>query len=160
MRRIPPKTPILKDPVDYDLILQERPWCQACGVSSQSAPFAPHCGGVPLSRHHIVKFKRSDDRTNILVLCHRDHQLAEGASIRDPRTRLLLPRLTLGICLSLKKLRDPREYDEARLTELYGRALPDLEPIPKFLLNAWASSSTRKRSGLGDRPEGSEWEEF
>lgn len=130
----------VKDKVFYDEYALERPWCEACGVSASRAPYHHHCGGVGLSRHHLVKFRRSDEATNLLVLCNRDHQLAEGILLRDPSTGLLLPKLTLGMCLSIKKARSPELLDLDRLAELYGQALPDFEPIPEFIEREWAMS--------------------
>lgn len=72
---------------------------------------------------------------NLLMLCGRDHDLAEGRSVR--RNGVLMPRLTLGVCLSLKRLHEPEEWDPERLARLLGENLPDLEPIPEFLFVEW-----------------------
>ena len=83
-----------------------------------------------LTVHHCVKWRRADEATNLLMLCMQCHDLAEGRNIRVDG--VLLPKLTLGVCLAIKKFREPDEYDEARLTELFGRRLPDLEPLPEW----------------------------
>ena len=136
----------VKDKELYDRYAMEHPYCQCCGVSASSAPFQEHCGGVGLSRHHIVKPGRSDEETNLFVCCYRDHSLCEGLMIRDTRTGELFPKLTLGIVLSLKKLRDQHSYNFGRLEELYGCALPDLEPIPQFLTDEWCNRHGSKTS--------------
>lgn len=121
----------VKDPVLYGRYVEDFPYCQACGLPLYAAVKQT----VSLTRHHIIKFRRSDERCNLLVLCSRDHDLAELRSVR--RGGLLLPKLTLGVCLSLKLLRTPDEYDAERLAELFGQALPDLEPVPQFLVDEW-----------------------
>lgn len=49
-------------------------------------------------------------------------------------TSPLLPKLTIGICLTLKFISDPAEYDPARLQELRSSRLPDPEPVPDIYL--------------------------
>lgn len=102
-------------------------FCQSCGIPQLQA-YRLHWPG--LSRHHIIKFKRSDEACNLLMLCQQCHDLAEMRAIRVDG--VLLPRLTIGICLMIKKVREPEAWDPVRLEELFGRRLPDLEPIPDF----------------------------
>ena len=127
----------VKDAALYRAFFEDHPYCAACGVPTGKAAFAPDCGGIGLSRHHIIRFKRSDEVCNLATLCSRDHNLAEGHQIRCEQTGLVLPTLTLGMVLSIKSERFPDEYDADRLAVLYGRALPDLEPIPEFLEASW-----------------------
>lgn len=123
----------------YDQFYLDHPYCMACGVPGSKAANQVHCGGVGLSRHHICKFGRSDEVCNIIVLCYRDHCLAEGLLIRDmdKQARELFPKLTLAIMLTIKIERYPDQCDPVRLEELYGSRLPDPEPIPAFLVADW-----------------------
>lgn len=121
-------------------------YCAACGLRG------------PITVHHILGGRdgRSDEACNLLALCWSPcHQLAEGLDVRfhDVRgvKRLsgnvaellagneptvddlpLMPKLTIGHCLTLKMRADPDEYDEVRLQELRGSRLPDPEPLPEF----------------------------
>jgi len=111
--------------------------CAACGRDG---------GAFGLSTHHIVKQGRAHEATNLLRLCvHPCHDLAEGLDVRGPaiegiippgiRVRSpgpLLPKITIGIALSMKLRCDPSEVDMARLQELRGSRLPGAEPIPEF----------------------------
>lgn len=105
--------------------------CLFCGVDRKLAPML--YGGVPCSVHHIIRSGRSDEACNEAFICGRCHDLVHDGNIRDPKTKELLPRLTLGIQLTLKKIRDPENWNPDRLQELFGQALPDLLPIPDFL---------------------------
>lgn len=106
-------------------------YCQCCGVPWRYATLGK------LTTHHIVKFRRSDEACNLLRLCLQCHDLAEGHTIRNPHTREPYPRITLGICLGLKALREPSDFDSERLTVLYGRRLPDPEVLPEVFARAW-----------------------
>lgn len=130
----------IKDKKAYDLWGMLHRYCQGCGISAADAALRD---GVGLSRHHLVKFKRSDEPTNLLCFCWREHHLAEMGVLY--RGQVKLPTLPLAVCLTLKKLRDPDEFDPARLEELYGQCLPDPEPIPDFLLKEWRS---RRKSSV------------
>ncbi len=104
-----------------------------------------HCCGIPRHRaqwqrlelHHILKSGRSDERTNLVLLCIRDHQLAEFHSIRADNG-VLLPYLTLPRVLWLKKRIDPENYDRQRLQQLYGKRLPVASKPPLVFLREWA----------------------
>lgn len=111
-------------------------YCAACGGP----------GGWPgLTTHHIVKQGRAHEACNLLRMCrHPCHDLAEGLTVvgddkwkRSPsgkrwKVAYSLPKITIGIALSLKLRCDPAEVDFARLQELRGSRLPDPEPIPIF----------------------------
>lgn len=123
------------DPAMYKQWAVDHPYCMACGVSAREAPFAPNCGGIGLSTHHIIKPGRSDEKCNLLRLCKRDHDLAEGMRIRVRGE--LLPVLTIGVCLTLKKVRDPGDWNPERLTELFRQTLPEMEAIPDVIQADW-----------------------
>jgi len=89
--------------------------------------------GVLLETHHIVKCGRSDEPCNLLRLCRRCHKLAERERIRGDDGKLL-PHLTLGVCLTLKRESDIEHWSPARLTELRHSELPIMEPVPEFFL--------------------------
>lgn len=123
-----PKVKPVKDKIFYRQWAEEHDHCQACGIDAQRAVFERWPG---LSTHHIVKFRRSDERCNLLRLCQRCHDLAEGRQIRVGG--LLLPHLTLAVCLGLKLCREPQDMSLERLEELYGRRLPDPGEIPEVI---------------------------
>jgi hypothetical protein len=109
--------------------MKQRTHCAACGISKHDAPRRD--AGLPLSCHHVIRGLRSDEPTNWLCCCARCHGL-----IHDDQVRIdgvLVPKLTLGVILTVKSVRHPNEYDAVRLAALFGRAcLPDLLPIPDF----------------------------
>ena len=117
-------------------------YCQACGISRENAPRRD--GGVPMAVHHVIRGSRSDEPTNWMMLCHRCHGLVHDDVYRDVDGQEL-PRLTLGIILTLKQDRCPKEYDRARLEQLYGATLPDELPIPEFLEREWSEYRGKKR---------------
>lgn len=102
--------------------------CFACGIPSARAPWP----GAAV--HHIVGgSNRSDEPTNLALLCARCHSLYHGDRIRKTNGTYW-PRLTLGMVLTLKASLDPQEYDPARLAVLRGQALPEQEGIPEDFL--------------------------
>lgn len=115
----------VRDPELYALYLQEHPYCQVCG-----RPDA-------LSRHHLIGgSSRSDERTNLLVACVvLCHPLMEGHRVVVRGVRY--DQLSLGCQLAIKLLRTPGEYDAARLEELRGQALPDHEPVPRWVVESF-----------------------
>ena len=72
-------------------------------------------------------------------MCYGDYWFAENRLLRDEQSGELLPFLKLGIVLTIKKLRDPLNFDPDRLQVLLGERLPDLEPLPAFLAADWNS---------------------
>ena len=105
-------------------------WCQCCGRDQYRAERDHYPG---LSTHHIIKSGRSDEATNLLRLCQRCHNLAEGiVTWRVPGQTC--EKLTIGMCLWLKWKQDPLDYNPIRLELLRGSRLPDKEPPPDFLL--------------------------
>lgn len=109
---------------------KSRDHCAACGISRRDAPRRD--GGLPLQTHHIIRGSRSDEPTNLLCVCSREHGLVHDDQYRDAAGNLL-PKLTLGHILAIKHLREPDEFDAERLAVLFGSPLPDELPIPEFL---------------------------
>src|SRR4051794_1511100 len=113
------------DPIMYANFASTHDHCQACGIDAKTAY---HQRWPGLSRHHIIKSGRSDEVTNLLMLCHRCHELAENKPLRVDG--VLMPKLPVAVCLSIKATREPLVFNPARLEVLRGRPLPDFLPIP------------------------------
>jgi hypothetical protein len=103
-------------------------YCQACGRTAGA--WGREWGG--LSTHHIVKFRRSDEPCNFLRLCGRCHDLAEGRQVPMAGGGYW-SALTVGVCLTLKRVREAEEWDQDRLTTLFGRTLPEAAPLPSLI---------------------------
>lgn len=103
--------------------------------------FCQCCGGRGdfrgTSTHHIVKQHRSHDACNLIRLCGTCHDLAEGLDVRDESTGLLFPKLTIGVCLTLKWCRERAEWDPVRLQQLRGARLPDVAAVPLLFENTY-----------------------
>jgi len=154
------------------------PFCQACGAGEY--------GTHVLTNHHIIGGRggRSDEDCNLLRLGWEPcHMLAEGLDIRGPEKLTikrgmntgslyeektpgdLLPKITLGIALSMKIragelyrytiTSNPAQMSAAalesgaveqvvtspewdRLSVLHGRTLPDLADIPAFFVDLYS----------------------
>jgi hypothetical protein len=117
---------VICDPVMYAAWAREHQFCQVCGISDRRARVE---SGVRNSVHHVVKFRRSDERTNLLKCCNRCHSLCEGLQIRHS-DGTLYPTLPLGVVLTVKRSREPQDFDAARLEVIYGRQLPWPKPLP------------------------------
>ncbi len=129
------KAGVADDPGLYALWNRAHPFCQACGIPANPAIREMR----PISTHHLIKKARSDEPANLVRLCHRCHDLAELLQVAD------FPLLTLGILLTVKRLRDPAEYDPDRLVALLHKSLPDPEPIPEVFLTEfrrWQGSAS------------------
>lgn len=114
----------------YAAFAADHPHCQICGVHQLLAPWPG------LSRHHIIKPGRSDEHCNLLMLCHFDHLLCEGQTIRIDG--VTMPKITLGMVLLIKATDEPELWNPIRLLELSGRAcLPDLEFLPDELTEVY-----------------------
>lgn len=98
--------------------------CECCGIAWEVG--RKRDGGVGASVHHIIRFGRSDEECNLLLLCARCHGLIHDDEIVVDGKRL--PKITLGMTLWIKRERGP--WNTERLTALYGQTLPDLEPSP------------------------------
>lgn len=105
------------------------PWCFCCGGEGD---------WLGLQVHHLVKPGRSDEAVNLMMLCDFCHRATHGAILRG-EDGWLWPNLTLGMQFALKQLREPDIWDQARLEELWGRYLPDLEDVPDVYLEMFAA---------------------
>jgi hypothetical protein len=96
-----------------------------------------------LQNHHLVKRSRRLCHLpwNVLRLCSRCHDLAEGLTIRVDGVPL--PKLSLGACLEIKRTIDPGCWRPELLRLLNGRELPDLEKLPVW----FAVQRERNRPG-------------
>jgi hypothetical protein len=85
---------------------------------------------VGLSTHHLVKRSRRLCHLpwNLLRLCMRCHELAELTRIGG------LSPITFAIALTIKQEGLAEEWRPDMLEELYGARLPDLEPLPFWLI--------------------------
>jgi hypothetical protein len=99
--------------------------CQACGIQWNRAPWPG------LSTHHLIKQHRAHEACVLLRLCQRCHDAAEGHTVRVDG--VVWPKLTIGVCLTLKLTREPEEVDFDRCKQLRGLNLPDFEPIPAII---------------------------
>jgi hypothetical protein len=105
--------------------------CAACGAGEY--------GTHVLTTHEIIGGSggRSQEPCNWLRLGWEPcHLLASGLDCRGEKN-WFLPKITLGIALSLKLRCDPDEVDWDRLQELRGSKLPDLEEIPRHFVDLW-----------------------
>lgn len=110
--------------------------CQVCGIDREAG--RRRDGGLDAECHHIIRGSRSDEPTNWLLVCYRCHGLIHDAVYRDEAGEEL-PRLTLGVILTVKRLRNPKEYDRQRLEQLFGQTLVDELPLPEFYEREWES---------------------
>lgn len=129
---------VVKDPVFYRDWAVAHPFCQGCGIGARRAPFPG------LSTHHLVKPGRSDEPCNLLRLCHRCHERAEGVRVATPER--VLPPVLPGVWLNVKRLREPADWDPARLEQLLGHALPRLETVPVDLARSWLRWGRRPKA--------------
>lgn len=97
-------------------------WRAEQGSKCQCCLKAPDFRGLAV--HHIVRFRRSDEPCNLLLLCGDCHEACHDGSGE---------KLSIGMMLTVKVLTDPTEYDRPRLEELYGSPM-ELEPMPDWLL--------------------------
>ncbi len=105
-------------------------FCQCCGIAKELASFMRFPG---LSTHHICKAGRVHHPANLIRLCARCHDLAEGLDTPmwlPDGSKWYPPKLRTTHMMWLKRSREPKEYDEAVLRKLHMRPLPELEPVP------------------------------
>ncbi len=121
---------VVRDPeVCRDYAVTRR-YCEVCGTPEAQAAWPG------LSVHHLCQGAvRSDEICNLLVVCAICHGLAHGQTIRVGG--IPLPQLTKGVMFMAKKLRDPANWNEARLEELRRQACPALEAIPEYFARLW-----------------------
>jgi hypothetical protein len=90
--------------------------CQVCWTPREmlaSADIYPQ----RLEVHHIVKAGRSDEPTNLLMVCSRCHRVIEGERVPSGG-KGYWPRLGLCNILWVKSTASQEEYDRDRLTLL------------------------------------------
>lgn len=109
-------------------------YCQCCGIGDALAEHVRYPG---LSTHHIAKAGRIHHSANLIRLCARCHDLAEGLDtpvwLPDGR-KWYYPKLTFAHVLWLKRYHDPDEYDAAQLERCHMRPLPaPVKPDGAFL---------------------------
>lgn len=104
---------------------RQDPHCQACGKPIWECDFRG------LQVHHVARFKRADEPTNLLLLCAVCHGLHHDDAIRV--NGHLLEKLTIQDMIAVKRARAPEEFDLARLLALLGWASVDLGPVPLML---------------------------
>jgi len=73
--------------------------------------------------HHIIRFRRSDEETNFMLLCGCCHDLCHDGSG---------PKLNLGVVCMVKFIENPDEFSLSRLEQLRGQPI-ELEPLPEWL---------------------------
>lgn len=103
-----------------------RPACSCCGILFPN--------GDPFRQpevHHLVKFWRSHEPCNLLLLCKTCPMLAEGRRINNNGAQL--PRITMVNCLWLRKKTDGFESNRGRLGVLFGRNLPKVSPVHEIV---------------------------
>ena len=104
-------------------------YCQACGVPASKSPWPG------LSTHHVIKQHRAHEACVLLRLCQTCHDAAEGLTVK--LNGVAWPKLTIGICLTLKASRESAEVDWKRCRQLRGSNLPDFEPVPAVVEEAF-----------------------
>lgn len=109
-----------KDQRFYKSWSESRTSCAACGISKVSAEKYRWPG---LETHHIVKPGRSHEACNLIRLCRRCHQLAEGNDITGTigGVEYIWDRLSIENVIWLKLLSEPKDVDLMRLSQLLGR---------------------------------------
>jgi hypothetical protein len=123
------------------------PWCMICG--------GPEGYGIAgrLETHHIFggKYGRSDEAANYLrVHNHPCHRLCELEEIKSGPYGLL-PVIPIGMQLSIKRERDPADWNPKVIKRLAIHAVPDFEPIHAYWKEQW-DSNEHSRLMLGWTP--------
>lgn len=108
------------------------PFCLLCGIVATQAK-AERWPGLELA-HIIGGAGRSDEPCNLLILCARDHWLFHYTGRWNGQA---FERITLAHLLWAKRQRDPGNWNPERLKELRGKALPDVEEPPAFVMEEW-----------------------
>lgn len=129
-----------KDKVAYAAWRARHTHCQACGISATKAERERWPG---LSAHHYIKQHRALESCVQLMLCSWCHCAAEGQTVRV--NGVPWPRLTIGVCRTLKAVREPEEVDWARCRQLRGSALPDFEAVPETIEQAYRAARPRDK---------------
>lgn len=132
--------------------------CQCCGIGAELASFVRWPG---LSTHHIVKPGRVHTETNLIRLCQRCHDLAEGLDtptwLPENGPKFYYPKLALAHVLWMKREHEPAEYDPARLAQIHMRPLPEPEPPPSVFLAEWEARREGRLTAAEALLRGSEY---
>jgi hypothetical protein len=135
-----------KDDVFYKKWAAQHKSCMVCGISEVDAM----CHRWPgLDCHHIVKPGRAHEATNLIRVCRRCHQLAEGSAIPGNinGVKYLWPKLTIENVIWCKMLEDHESVDLLRLSELLGRYVP--KPVEFDHLVRVEMMNRKKNRSLG-----------
>jgi hypothetical protein len=112
--------------------LDEFCYCQVCGRSQSQAKYDI----MGLVVHHIIRWRRSDEKCNFMSIDEPCHSLTHDGVQRDA-SGVLLPRLTLGMILWAKMVHDPANWLPDRLEALNGQRLPELKELPTHIMEQW-----------------------
>lgn len=121
----------------------DKPWCWACGRNERQRPHWWNGGVFCIERAHIIGGpgrKHQDSIRGCVLLCTTCHQLQHGATIRFLGE--ILPNLSKGNLVWLKRERDPANFDIEALNDWAIGVAPDPEP-----LDAWFADQYRFRHG-------------
>ncbi len=102
--------------------------CWACGWPSVQYRYVEKDIWNWLEIHHIVKLGRVHETWNLSRFCERCHRLAELNTIRDSKTKRVLPYLRRENVLWLKNRFDNENYNRK---ELDAKALGKLECVKR-----------------------------
>lgn len=131
MHRLHEKSHAVRDPDARNRWRNERDRCYVCGIPTWKMYGERFPAWMQV--HHIIKPGRSDEPCNLFAVCARCHRVIEGERVPCGK-RVYLPKLTLGMVLTIKQAADPDEWNPDRLVALYHRLLPDREFVPEYYL--------------------------
>lgn len=122
----------------YEKFMADFPFCFACGWSD----FGPwRTWGFPkIDNAHIVGGAgRQHDRRAIIRLCQSCHKSSHGERVvmgNKDGVNLIMPKLTFGMLIGLKKEIDPIHYDQSYLMSIRTQRYEELvsESLPGWHL--------------------------
>ena len=124
---------IFKSPETLDEFAVEFDFCWACAAKDRPTVWQ---GGLQIHHWAGGRYGRSDIRHNLIRVCVKCHELA-GSYIHRQANGLVVPTLTRGACLWLKKLHDPDFWDPKILEKLTRQSLPEIEPPDSYYLDQY-----------------------
>lgn len=142
------KVPACKSKAFYTEWNKQHSQCMVCGIRSRLAGWIRWPG---LSTHHIVKPGRAHEATNLIRMCHRCHNLAEGQrySGHINGKPFVWERITIPMVLWCKIRSEPEVVNLDRLNELQGCYLEAPTPVYSELLWEWNDRLlTKDQTGL------------